>query len=159
MTIAVRCTGCQSKLNAPPAAAGKSMKCPKCQAVLRVPAAEPEGFEVVKDDFEVVDEPPPIPKPPMASAPKQRPTLKRDHDEEDEDDDRPRKSGKKRKRQREEQSAGASGNMITGILMMVGAVAWFVAGIVWMDRIFFYPPILFVLGLVAMVRGMTGKHD
>ena len=42
------------------------------------------------------------------------------------------------------------------LVMMIIAVAWFVAGIVWADRIFFYPPILFVIGIVAIVKGLMG---
>lgn len=40
-----------------------------------------------------------------------------------------------------------------GVAMMIGAVVWFVVGL-FFDRIFFYPPVMFVLGLVAMVRGL-----
>ena len=40
-----------------------------------------------------------------------------------------------------------------GVGMMVGAVVWFVVG--WMaGRIFIYPPILFVLGIAAVGRGI-----
>jgi len=40
-----------------------------------------------------------------------------------------------------------------GVAMMVGAVVWFVVG--WMaGRIFIYPPILFVLGIVAVAKGL-----
>ena len=56
MPIAVQCPECSSRLNAPDAAAGKTLSCPKCNAALHVPAAAPA--------FEVVDEaPPPPPKP------------------------------------------------------------------------------------------------
>ncbi len=40
-----------------------------------------------------------------------------------------------------------------GILMMVGAVVWFVAGLAG-DVIFFYPPVMFVLGFIALVKGL-----
>lgn len=43
--------------------------------------------------------------------------------------------------------------------MMVGAVVWFVLGIVLIDRIFFYPPVMFVLGIGAVWRGATGQED
>ena len=43
--------------------------------------------------------------------------------------------------------------ILGGAGMMVGAVVWFVVG--WMaGRIFFYPPILFVIGIVAMIKGL-----
>jgi len=49
-----------------------------------------------------------------------------------------------------------NGKVISGILMMVGAVVWFVVG--WASGyIFFYPPILFIIGLVAMVKGLAGR--
>lgn len=39
MPIPVVCTGCQTRLSAPDAAAGRSVQCPKCRAVLPIPAA------------------------------------------------------------------------------------------------------------------------
>lgn len=41
-----------------------------------------------------------------------------------------------------------------GIGMMVLAVVWFVGGL-FFDIIFFYPPILFIIGLVAFVKGLV----
>ena len=49
---------------------------------------------------------------------------------------------------------GASGSVIAGIFMMLGAIVWFVLGL-FADRIFIYPVILFVSGLIALVRGLT----
>ena len=37
MPVKVRCTGCKKVLNAPDAARGKAIKCPHCQAKVRVP--------------------------------------------------------------------------------------------------------------------------
>jgi len=45
-----------------------------------------------------------------------------------------------------------------GIGMMVGAVVWFVVG--WMaGRIFFYPPILFIIGLVSLGKGIMAPSE
>ena len=45
-----------------------------------------------------------------------------------------------------------------GVGMMVGAVVWFVVG--WMaGRIFFYPPILFVLGIVSLAKGLMAPSE
>jgi hypothetical protein len=59
------------------------------------------------------------------------------------------------------QNSGASfesrvlnGGVAGGMLAMAGAVVWFVLGLM-ADRIFIYPPILFVLGLVAVFRGLA----
>ncbi|HZY86690.1 MAG TPA: hypothetical protein VFE78_17780 [Gemmataceae bacterium] len=45
--------------------------------------------------------------------------------------------------------------MVGGLLMMLIAVVWFVLGLM-ADRIFFYPPILLVIGLIAVVKGLFG---
>ncbi len=39
MPIALQCSGCSAKMNAPDTAAGKKVKCPKCGATLVVPGA------------------------------------------------------------------------------------------------------------------------
>lgn len=44
------------------------------------------------------------------------------------------------------------GGVIVGILMMVGAVVWFFGGLAF-DVLFYYPPILFILGLVTTIKG------
>jgi hypothetical protein len=55
------------------------------------------------------------------------------------------------------EGGGWDGSMIGGILMMLGAVVWFVGGL-FFDIIFFYPPILFVIGLVAFFKGMLSGN-
>lgn len=47
---------------------------------------------------------------------------------------------------------------LPGIAMMVGAVIWFFAAYFYADRIFFYPPILFVVGLISLVKSL-GKSS
>ena len=66
----------------------------------------------------------------------------------------------KEKRDREGGGGGASesgelfgSSALYGVAMMVGAVVWFVVGL-FFDRIFFYPPVMFVFGLIALVRGL-----
>jgi ribosomal protein S27E len=52
-----------------------------------------------------------------------------------------------------------SGGVIGGLLAMLVAVVWFVRGLM-ADRVFFYPPILFVVGLVGVAKGlMSGSDD
>jgi hypothetical protein len=43
--------------------------------------------------------------------------------------------------------------MIGGSIMIVVAVVWFVWGLS-VDRFFYYPPVLLVVGIVAIVRGI-----
>jgi hypothetical protein len=119
MPIPVLCPGCSVRLNAPDAAAGKNVKCPKCQTLMTIPAA---------DGMDLDDAPPskPTPKRPPAPPPKSAPVRsaagparppaappprkpapvktdvmldddeddrprRRHRDDEDDDDDRPRK--------------------------------------------------------------------
>jgi uncharacterized paraquat-inducible protein A len=46
-----------------------------------------------------------------------------------------------------------SGKFICGIVMMLGAAAWFIGGLA-IGIIFFYPPILFILGLISFFTGL-----
>ena len=48
-----------------------------------------------------------------------------------------------------------NGSVVTGLLMMAGAAIWFFVGLAG-GIIFFYPPILFVLGIASVVRGFAG---
>lgn len=46
--------------------------------------------------------------------------------------------------------------IVLGVFMMLGAVAWFALG--WAGgRVYFYPPILFVLGIVSLARGLSNR--
>lgn len=45
-----------------------------------------------------------------------------------------------------------------GLLAMGGAVVWFIAGLA-NDVIFFYPPILFVIGLAALGKGLMKSKN
>ena len=95
MPIPVVCAECKSRLNAPDAAAGKTLRCPKCQMALVVPAA------AAMPEFEVVDEEPTPAKKPTAAPPAKKKIIVEDDDDEDDrpkarkrrdddEDDRPR---------------------------------------------------------------------
>jgi F0F1-type ATP synthase assembly protein I len=167
--------------------AGKKIRCPACKQILLVPAPEIEIF--VEDDAAhyLMAEEPKAKKPVAARADEDeeerdervtakpaawvKPAPRREEEEDerprrrrDEDDEvRPRRKNKIPRRERDEGSGfpaiAISPAIISGVLMMVGAVVWFVLGIVLIDRIFFYPPILFILGIGAVWRGATGQED
>ena len=89
--------------------------------------------------------------------PEDRPRSRRRLAEEDEDppEDRPRK------RRRSSSSGGGGPNwgaVGIGALMMIGAVVWFVLGRM-AGFTFLYPPILFILGIIALVRGLIGQES
>lgn len=68
-------------------------------------------------------------------------------------------SAKKRKKKNRASAPESSGNsifegeIIAGIAMMLGAVVWFVGGLA-AGFIFFYPPILFLIGLGSLIKGL-----
>jgi hypothetical protein len=99
----------------------------------------------------------------------EKPWKKRraDDDEEDDDEeDRPRKKKKQLKKGKKVEKGGHFGmergilnaGVLGGLAAMVGAVIWFVVGLL-NDWIFFYPPVLFVLGMVAMIKGIMNKNE
>jgi DNA-directed RNA polymerase subunit M/transcription elongation factor TFIIS len=52
-----------------------------------------------------------------------------------------------------------SGKFMTGIAMMIGAAVWFFAGIFLLNRIYFYPPIMFVIGAFSFISGLVDGGD
>jgi hypothetical protein len=166
MAISVTCS-CGRSLRAKDEAAGKRVRCPQCGSVVQVPAAEldDQAFDDLMSapsEYEVQSAPPP-PPPPSAQAPVMRPPPP------------PLQSaanwgaatvgaGAPAKNQRRgvvfEQ--GWFGNInsgaLGGLLMMVIAVVWFVLGLM-ANRIFFYPPILFVIGLISLFKGLFGGGE
>jgi len=132
MPIPVVCPKCSARLNAPDAAAGKKVKCPKCQGVIAVPEPLPAPA------FEVVDDPEPPKKKPLPKVkadvvvdedderPRKKPVRAAQLDDDDEDD-RPRK---KRKKQAADNSAMIRN--IVGLVVLIPLLG--VAGYVFYDR-------------------------
>jgi len=105
--------------------------------------------------------------------PRRRPKLRADDDEEprrrskfreDDEDDRPVRRKRDddddedrpiRKKKKKATSNANIGSIFGGLAMMLIAVLWFFGGL-WAGYIFFYPPILFVVGIIALVKGMVG---
>ena len=51
-----------------------------------------------------------------------------------------------------------NGGVIGGLLMMILSAVWFVGGLM-AGFIFFYPPVLFVIGLASFIGGLFGLND
>jgi len=49
-----------------------------------------------------------------------------------------------------------NGGSIVGLLTMLAAVVWFVAGMA-AGVVFFYPPILFMVGLFGFIKGLVSR--
>lgn len=60
---------------------------------------------------------------------------------------------------RKSSSGGMNGGlMIKGVLMIVGAIVWFV--VAWMaGYIFYYPPVLLVIGIGTCIKAMMGSDE
>ena len=130
--------------------AGMDVECPDCTTIIRAPESAPLA----------------VAKP--VTRERKRATAEIDddrYDDDDDDDDRPirrrRKPKPKRKKEKERQSLEGkvwSGSAIGGLIAMLIAVAWFVGGL-FAGFIFFYPPILFIIGLVGLIRGLMAGGD
>ena len=176
------CPTCNQRLSVPANAAGQVTQCP-CGTQLQIPHAAPTsadpfalpnelpspglqpldnleevGLEPINDPYTPMPGPPPL-QDPFAPAPDQTgnpygasstPAYLQ-----------PSKPGGKRKvkrkvRPRESDSSSSgfaiNGQIMSGLGMMALAAIWFIAGLA-AGWIYFYPPILFIIGLVTMVRG------
>ncbi|WP_020471655.1 hypothetical protein [Zavarzinella formosa] len=183
MPILLKCS-CGRSLRVKDEAVGRRIKCPDCESVLTVPKPEEpdvvEDLEVVEDS-EVEQAappkkpaPPPLPKKTIAIAEEapsakprsrygdredeEKPSAKRKSrydDDEDDEPEKPRKPKKKKKRpvQHEEQGPNPLRTILGGVASMVIAGIWFSLALA-ADRIYIWPPIMFVLGLIAIFRGI-----
>jgi len=169
MPFSVSCA-CGRSLRVKDEFVGKKVRCPVCSNVLVVPRAEPEDEEERISDVVPVERtrrrPPPRPAP-----------SEDEYDDDDEDeaaatrgrrlsqdyeDRRPPRRRPRRTRQRDRASRdGWFGNinagLVGGVAMILIAVVWFVVGLM-AGYIFFYPPILLVIGIIAMVKGLMGDR-
>ena len=173
MSIAMQCD-CGHAFRVKDESAGKRVRCSQCKSVLRVskPVVEVEVEVDVEDDASEMlraESPPP----------KRRNREPRDEDDDEADErisEKPtrrikpvapeKRASKPKRRRRERDDEGGyipmlvvSPTIISGVLMMLGAIVWFVLGIALVDRIYFYPPILCCLGIAAIVRGLMGHED
>lgn len=119
MPIVVLCPDCSARLTAPDSAAGKNVKCPKCQTLMTLPAAPPPEPEP-EPEFEVVEPPPPPPRkrprvdddedatPLKLKGGEERPASRSkwddDEDDEEEEEERPRRRKRPRRKKRRARS-------------------------------------------------------
>lgn len=167
----VRCPACQAAATVPAAEPPPAFEVVDDPSAPLVPPPPPpparprvKAAPAAELEFEVVED---------APRPKRR-RYEDDGDEddrprrrrrdEDDEDDRPRR--RKPKKKAKPETGGHFGverkvlnaGVLGGVLAMVGAVVWFVLGLM-ADRIFFYPPVLFVLGAIGAVKGLVGGDE
>lgn len=173
MPITVACD-CGKNLRVKEEHAGRKVRCPGCRAAVLVPVPASEDAEEDAGDFLLNSEPEekpdstfrlappadqaetrvqnatsaPTPLPPPLT-PKAGTNLQNLFE---------KKKRKKAERAQEWQGGGIAihPEIIAGLGMMAGAAIWFYVGLA-ANRIYIYPPILFCLGIAAIIRGFTGK--
>jgi hypothetical protein len=128
MPISLTCPGCQRKLAVPDSAAGKTVKCPKCEVTTRVPAAEPaEIAAVVEDEPEALASPGRSPAPHHADLDDRPQRRSRIDDDVDDAPQPPRRRARpqeleeleedeQRERARQTKKSMSAGAVIVGII-------------------------------------------
>lgn len=157
MPISFSCTSCGRALRVKDELAGRQILCPDCQTKLTVPTPESEGLPSF--------EPPPLPsesayreEQPQTELAYQRTgeRLPPRPELEDEFDDEPirRRPPPKPAKEFWTTNAGIGG----GLLMMVIGVVVFVLCL-FLDRISIWGPIIFIIGLVAFIKGLVNRES
>lgn len=149
--------------------AGKRAKCPRCGAPITVPSPAPEPDALSDEDkaFQALEDAPdtePSSAPARAPAEEQSPRSGRPAPAPIPAATRgPKYESQSPARRERSERAGTSGIHITpGVLgglfsMLIGGV-WFVLALSG-DRISIFAPIVFLSGLVAVVRGLLGYSE
>ena len=167
--IVIPCSECGRDFTVPGTAAGSTVRCPKCKKMVAIPGGSSStSFDtgVVGANFAGRTPDAPAPNHPGRAANQIVP-----HDDDWlEEDDSPSsmddgssvptlqglRSTTPSAYAKPIPAEATKGSIATGILMMVGAVVWFFAGLA-LNRVFFYPLIMFVIGFVTMVKGAMKK--
>jgi hypothetical protein len=151
--------------------AGKKVRCPECKSILAVP--EPvDGAEIEFEPEETRKAAAPAPSSKVQAAPapirKVQPIrlpdeytpsrTKSDYSDEAVAKPKPKRRKSRAKKESSGWLPGISVNpsIVTGLLMMAGAVVWFFGALA-LGYLFVYPPIMFCLGIGAVIKGFTGR--
>ena len=166
MPITVSCP-CQNTYRVKDELAGKKIKCPHCQQPVDVPLYDEPAPVAAPDPYGGMD---------TQAFPSSSPTagsIEPHHEHNDEfslQHEQPPQMvssyagpdshvgyGPDSTPTAPQASSGVNaGAIVAGLAMMGGAVLWFVVGMA-AGRIFFYPPILFIFGLISFVKGLMGS--
>jgi hypothetical protein len=123
---------------------GKRIRCRECNEVIDVPLPQAQF-----DDA------------PATAVQAEKPVQSRFHPPPDEAPPEPPRRKRRRRRRRESDSVlgiSISPGVFLGLLMMLGAVVWFVLGL-YLGCLFYYPPILFFIGLFRFVTALMGRDE
>jgi hypothetical protein len=163
MAIPVTCS-CGRSCRIKDAFAGRRIRCPQCGKVLQVPDLAPgpgaEGDALAALLTEPTEEARAVPEetreeriqPALshrkvetgslyAVDPRAKASL-------------PKSTGRRRVAFEKGWFGSANAGVVGGLLMIAIAVIWFVAGLA-VGYIIFYPPVLLVVGIIALVKGLS----
>ncbi len=150
MPISIACS-CGKSYRVKETLAGKKIRCADCAELIKVPV------QVADDDAEFDEFGPlqPAADDREESEPSLPPRVKRRSNPTKQDvrSDQPARQKLLKKGWFE----STNGGILGGVLMMLIAVVWFVAGLA-AGRIFFYPPILLIIGFVAVCKGLFNSE-
>ena len=174
MTIAFSCPSCDRTYAVGDQSAGKVTACKGCSTRMIVPDAEGEPDPPPRPKARVVAVSPPTSPPRNPSRRDQAgefevveepPSRSRDAFAEDAARYAKKAARKQRRRERDAMVREQHGNglavsrtMVGGIGTVLVAVVWFVVGLMFGIK-FFFPPILFLIGLVTLVKGLMGHEE
>jgi DNA-directed RNA polymerase subunit RPC12/RpoP len=158
MPISFQC-GCGRNLRVKDELAGRRVRCPGCSSILAVPKPD---IEYDAADVSVADTPSDAKEPdwnepeaPAATAITDRPLYRAPAPVKKR---RPPSKRERKKESRRLPMVFINGEVTCGFVMIVVAIAWFVGGLLWLNRIFFYPPVLLILGIAAIYKGFTAPE-
>jgi hypothetical protein len=146
MSIPVSCRQCGWTGAVKDELAGRKAKCPSCgEAIAVARAAGPDEDEAAAYGLAEA------PRPAERAAPKPEMRKKR----------RPATRIETRAKGDPYAPRGLNlnGAAISGLLMMGGAALWFAIGYFLRDRIYIYPPFLFVFGVIAFLHGLATRNQ
>lgn len=165
MPLAFNCD-CGRALRVKDELAGKKIRCPECKSILTVPdrnISDELELEVIPADEDEETARKSARRAAIQTEPPEAPLARR-RTVQDEVPTPRKRSKASREIRRSTPSVtfergwfgSINAGVVGGILMMLIAVVWFVVGLAG-GIIFFYPPILFVIGIVAIVKGGLGS--
>jgi ribosomal protein S27E len=170
----VTCSACSTTLRVPEKYWGKKVRCPQCKEVIAVPAGAAAPVAATKapaaattkapaaaatddvdflDDDAFVDEDPYVDEPATTRSAPPRVGKSSKTSKSSKPDPKAKSGGGAFSMEKGMLNAGVLG----GLGLMLGAVVWFVVGFL-LGYIFYYPPIMFIIGFVALVKGLIGSR-
>lgn len=163
--VPVVCPQCDKRLMVPAGTIGKQGRCPACKNVFTLeqlfeaehagatagaygaPPTFASNSPYADDDFKgdyQLQAAPPTPTPTVTHTDFQQMATNY--------------SGNYQPRSSDGSGGFWNGSVLGGIALMVIACVWFFGALFLADRIFFYPPIMFIIGLVTVVKGLMSGN-